>query len=179
MPRPSKLRPAQADDLRTRIHLIRGKHVMLDADLALLYGVSTKRLNEAVTRNLGRFPGDFLYRLSGAEARVLKSQFATSNVGRGGRHRSTPRAFTEQGIAMLSGVLRSPRAVAVNVAIMRAFVTLRRLRGEHADLVQRIDNLESRFDERFQVVFDAIRALHTEPTTSRRPPIGFRPRSRV
>ncbi|MGH2492165.1 MAG: ORF6N domain-containing protein [Candidatus Limnocylindria bacterium] len=102
-------------DVQGRIHLVRGARVILDADLARLYGVRTKRLNEAVSRNLQRFPNDFMFRLTRAEATLLKSQIATSKRGRGGRHRSTPRAFTEQGIAMLSSVLRSPRAVAVNV----------------------------------------------------------------
>jgi len=137
--------------LRGRIHLIRGAHVMLDADVARLYDVSTKRLNKAVGRNLQRFPNDFMFRITGAEAALLKSQIATSKPTRGGRRRSTPRAFTEQGIAMLSGVLRRPRAVAVNVELMLAFVRLRRLHGEHADLVQRIAELESRFDSRFRL----------------------------
>jgi hypothetical protein len=165
----------QKDNLQGRIHLVRGVRVMLDADLARLYGVSTKRLNEAVSRNLERFPNDFMFRLGRAEATLLKSQIATSKPGRGGRRRSTPRAFTEQGIAMLSGVLRSSRAVAVNVEIMRAFVRLRRLHGEHADLVQRIAELESRFDRRFRLVFDAIRALQAPAPDQERGPIGFRP----
>jgi hypothetical protein len=151
---------------------------MLDADLAVLYGVTTKRLNEAVSRNLERFPADFLFRLTGSEAATLKSQIATSKRGRGGRRRSTPRAFTEQGIAMLSGVLRSSRAIAVNVEIMREFVRLRRLHGEHADLVQHIEELESRFDVRFRVVFDAIRALQSLPSAPEHAPIGFRPPGR-
>jgi hypothetical protein len=168
------VRPRQEFKLQGRIHLIRGAHVMLDADLARLYGVSTRRLNEAVGRNLQRFPNDFMFRLTGAEAALLKSQIATSKPTRGGRRRSTPRAFTEQGIAMLSGVLRSPRAVAVNVEIMRAFVRLRRLDGEHADLVQRIAELESRFDNRFRLVFDAIRALQMPGPEEEHGPIGFR-----
>lgn len=168
------VRPGHGD-LQGRIHLVRGVRVILDADLARLYGVSTKRLNEAVSRNLERFPSDFMFRLSRAEAILLKSQIATSKPGRGGRHRSTPRAFTEQGIAMLSGVLRSSRAVAVNVEIMRAFVRLRRLYGEHADLVQQIAELESRFDRRFRLVFDAIRALQAPAPDNERRPIAFRP----
>jgi hypothetical protein len=150
--------------------------VILDADLARLYGVTTKRLNEAVGRNLRRFPSDFMFRLTDAETALLKSQIATSKSGRGGRRRSTPRAFTEQGIAMLSGVLRSSSAIAVNVEIMRAFVRLRRIHGEHADLVQRITELEARFDRRFRLVFDAIRALQTPASDEERGPIGFRPR---
>lgn len=169
------VRQDQKDDLQGRIHLVRGVRVILDADLARLYGVSTKRLNEAVSRNLERFPSDFMFRLGRAEATILKSQFATSKPSHGGRRRSTPRAFTEQGIAMLSGVLRSSRAVAVNVEIMRAFVRLRRLHGEHADLVQRITELESRFDRRFRLVFDAIRALQVPLAVQERAPLGFRP----
>ena len=162
-------------DLQRQIHLIRGARVMLDANLAQLYGVSTKRLNEAVGRNLQRFPDDFMFRLTRVEAALLKSQIATSKPGRGGRRRSTPRAFTEQGIAMLSSVLHAQRAIAVNVEIMRAFVRLRRLHSEHADLVQRISELESRFDRRFRLVFDAIRALQQPAPDEERGPIGFRP----
>jgi len=117
---------------------------MLDMDLARLYGVSTKTLNQAVSRNVRRFPPDFMFRLTVAEATSLKSQIVTSNLGRGGRHRSTPRAFTEQGVAMLSGVLRSPSAIAANIEIMRAFARLRRLYGEHAELTRRIDELDAK-----------------------------------
>jgi len=152
------VRPDQKDNLQGRIHLVRGVRVIL----------------EAVSRNLERFPNDFMFRLARAEATLLKSQIATSKPGRGGRRRSTPRTFTEQGIAMHSGVLRGSRAVAVNVEIMRAFVRLRRLHGEHADLVQRIAELESRFDRRFRLVFDAIRALQVPASDQERGPIGFR-----
>ena len=139
-----------------------------------IYGVTTKRLNQAVTRNVVRFPADFMFRLSGQEAGDLRSQIATSSTGHGGR-RYAPRAFTEQGIAMLSGVLRGPTAVAVNIEIMRAFVVLRRLDREHSDLARRIDELERRFDVRFKVVFDAIRQTQVPvpPPVARRP-IGFR-----
>jgi len=131
--------------------------VMLDADLAALYGVPTKRLNESVRRNRERFPDDFMFRLSAEEARGLRSQIATSRSRGWGGLRYYPFAFTEQGVAMLSSVLRSPRAIAVNVEIMRVFVRIRRLHGEHVDLAQRIDELERRFDRRFKVVFEAIR----------------------
>jgi ORF6N domain-containing protein len=171
-PRSATARPG---DIAGRVFEVRGVRVMLDQDLAGLYGVSTKRLNEAVERNLRRFPEDFMFRLSLSEYRTLKSQFATSSSGWGGRRRSTPRAFTEQGVAMLSSVLRSPRAIAVNVEIMRVFVRIRRLHGEHVDLAQRIDELERRFDRRFKVVFDAIRLLH-EPKPPQARPIGFRRR---
>jgi hypothetical protein len=149
---------------------------MLDSDLAALYGVTTGTLNQAVSRNLRRFPPDFMFRLTSAEASALKSQIVISNAGRGGR-RSTPRAFTEQGVAMLSGVLRSKSAIAVNIEIMRAFARLRRVYGEHSELTKRLDELESRFDESFRVVFDAIRSLQSPVSTARRP-IGFRPRRR-
>ena len=173
--------PRRADDLawgalRERIHVIRGQRVMLDADLAALYGVATMRLNEAVSRNRGRFPDDFMFRLTAAEAASLKSQSAISKPGRGGRHRSTPRAFTEQGVAMLSSVLRSPRAVAVNIEVMRAFVRLRRASGEYAELVRRIAELEQRFGREFALVFSAIRELQ-RPAAKPRAPIGFRPGS--
>jgi hypothetical protein len=165
------------DDVVRRIFEVRGQRVMLDADLARLYGVPTKILNQAVSRNLQRFPADFMFRLTAAETASLKSQIVTSNGRRGGRHRSTPRAFTEQGVAMLSGVLRSRGAIAVNVEVMRAFARLRRLYGEHADLTRRIDELEAKFDQSFRVVFDAIRAMQTPASTTRRP-LGFRPRRR-
>jgi hypothetical protein len=165
------------DDVVRRIFELRGQRVMLDADLARLYGVPTKILNQAVSRNLQRFPPDFMFRLTPAEAASLKSQIVTSNRGRGGRRRSTPRAFTEQGVAMLSGVLRSRGAIAVNVEIMRAFARLRRLYGEHAELTMRIDELEAKFDESFRIVFAAIRAMQTPAITPRRP-LGFRPRRR-
>ena len=133
----------QADEITRRIHVLRGERVMLDEDLAVLYGVPTKRLNEAVRRNMLRFPDDFMFRLTGDEARILKSRFATSKGAHGGRRRSTPRAFTEQGVAMLSSILRSPRAVAVNILVMRAFVRLRRAQGQYAELRQLVEELAS------------------------------------
>ena len=145
---------------------------MLDSDLAALYRVSTKVLNQAVKRNALRFPPDFAFRLAHAEALCLKSQSVTSNK-RGGRRRSQPLAFTEQGVAMLSSVLRSPRAVAVNVEIMRAFVRLRRVAISHADLARRLKRLESRYDARFRVVFEAIRRLMRPTTASLQRRIGF------
>lgn len=145
---------------------------MLDSDLALLYGVSTKALNQAVKRNASRFPADFAFRLSRDETSRLKSQTVTSN-GRGGRRRSQPFAFTEQGVAMLSSALRSSRAVSVNVEIMRAFVRLRRLAISHADLAQRLDELEARYDVQFKVVFEAIRKLMEPVPAPPRRRIGF------
>jgi hypothetical protein len=155
-----------------RIYLIRGERVMLDRDLASLYGVTTKRLNEQVARNVERFPPDFMLQLSNDEAKLLRSQFATSSSGHGGR-RFNPRAFTEQGVAMLSSVLHSARAVAVNVEIMRAFVRLRQLLSTHADLARKLEELEQKYDGQFRVVFDAIRQLMTplpDPPPKR---IGF------
>ena len=155
------------------ILLIRGHKVMLDSDLASLYEVQTKRLSEAVKRNAERFPSDFMFQLTDEEFSVLRSQFATSNTAatRGGR-RYAPYAFTEQGVAMLSSVLRSHRAVAVNVEIMRAFVRLRQMLASNVDLARKLDALEKKYDAQFKVVFDAIRQLMTPPPAPKRR-IGF------
>ncbi len=157
------------------ILLIRGQKVMLDVHLAELYGVTTKRLNEQVTRNIERFPDDFMFRLSKDEFDNLRSHFATSSWG---GHRYPPRAFTEQGVAMLSSVLRSKRAVQVNVEIMRAFVRLRRWLAGNAELARRLDELEGKYDEQFRVVFQAIRELMEPPDEpeSDRGRIGFQPK---
>jgi hypothetical protein len=152
------------------IVLVRGQKVILDRDLAELYGVLTKVLLQAVKRNKERFPSDFMFRLSKRDASNLRSQIVTSSSW-GGR-RSVPYAFTEQGVAMLSSVLRSRRAVAVNIEIMRAFVRLRRMLAEHRDLAKRIDELEERYDDKFEVVFDAIRSL-INPATNPKKRIGY------
>jgi len=155
--RPAK--PSQALLIRRverRILLIRGEKVMLDVDLAELYGVQTKMLNRAVRRNLERFPGDFMFELTSGEVTRLRCQSGTSNAARGGR-RYLPLVFTEQGVAMLSSVLRSDRAIQVNIAIMRAFVRLRALLATHKDLARRLEQLERKYDKRFRVVFVAIR----------------------
>ena len=144
---------------------------MLDADLAVLYGVSTKRLNEQVRRNRSRFPDDFMFQLTAEEIRSLRSQFATSKQGRGGR-RYAPLVFTEQGIAMLSTVLNSERAIQVNIEIMRAFVRLREMIATHKELARKLEALEKRYDAQFKVVFDASRALMAPPAPNRRK-IGF------
>jgi phage regulator Rha-like protein len=154
------------------ILLIRGQKVMLDADLAALYGVETKRLNERVKRNIERFPADFMFQLNEKEFDILKSQSATSSSGWGGR-RSLPYAFTEQGVAMLSSVLNSPRAIQVNIEIMRAFVELRRLLASHAELARKIEALERKYDEQFKVVFDAIRELMAPEKPPKSRQIGF------
>jgi len=154
------------------ILLIRGHKVMLDADLAALYGVTTFNLNKAVKRNLDRFPDDFTFQLTADEANALRFQIGMSKPkGRGGR-RYLPFVFTEQGVAMLSSVLRSRRAVLVNIEIMRAFVRLRRMLASNEDLARKLDTLERKYDAQFRVVFDAIRQLMAPPQAKRRP-IGF------
>jgi len=152
---------------------------MLDTDLAALYGVPTKALVQAVKRNLARFPADFMFHLTEQELRSLRSQIVTLNEagttsrGRGRHSKYLPYAFTEQGVAMLSSVLRSERAVQVNVEIMRAFVRLRGLIGHNRDLARRLDNLESKYDRQFKVVFDAIRELMTPIPDAPKRRIGF------
>lgn len=155
--------------IQQSILLLRGHKVMLDFDLAGLYGVETKVLNKAVKRNLARFPVDFMFELSEEEFAGLRFQFGTSRWG-GRRYR--PYAFTEQGVAMLSSVLRSGRAVNVNIEIMRAFVRLRAMLSSHEDLARRLAALEKKYDAQFKAVFDAIRELMTPPGPERRP-IGF------
>lgn len=143
--------------IEKKILLIGGQKVMLDSDLAALYGVTTKRLNEQVRRNLKRFPPDFMYQLSWEEFESLKSHFATSSSW-GGR-RTMPYVFTEQGIAMLSSVLNSARAIDVNIQIMRAFVKLREMMSSHRGLARKLSELEKKYDGQFQIVFNAIRQL--------------------
>ena len=144
------------------ILVIRGHKIMLDRDLAHLYGVTTKRLNEQVRRNASRFPDDFIFQLTAEENDSLRSQFATSKTGRGGR-RTQPNAFTEQGVAMLSSVLNSQRAIDVNIAIMRTFVKLRELLMTHKDLARKLEAMEKKYDSQFKIVFDAIRQLMQPP----------------
>src|SRR5208282_1438066 len=154
-----------------KIFFVRGTRVMLDADLARLYGVATKNLNKAVKRNASRFPADFMFQLSPTELNSLRFQTGTSKTGRGGR-RYAPYAFTEQGVAMLSSVLRSSRAVQVNVAIVRTFVRLREMLATHEELRRKIDAMEKRYDARFQAVFETIRQMLETPIPSKKP-IGF------
>jgi len=154
--------------IERRIYLIRGQKVMLDTDLADLYQAPTFRLNEQVKRNRNRFPPDFMFQLTNEEAKSLTSRFARSKEGRGGR-RTLPYAFTEQGVAMLSTVLNSDRAIQVNIVIMRAFVKLRELLFSHKEVLQKLDALERKYerhDAQIKVVFDAIRKLNR----SARPP---------
>ncbi|MBI3492325.1 MAG: ORF6N domain-containing protein [Acidobacteria bacterium] len=154
------------------ILFFRGHRVMLDTDLALLYGVETKALNQAVRRNRERFPADFMFQLSDDEAASLRSQTVTLKARRGQHRKYRPYAFTEQGVAMLSGVLKSPRAVRVNVAIMRTFVRLRALVDSRSELVKRVDALEEKYDDQFAEVFRAIRRLMAPPLPAKRR-IGF------
>ena len=184
----------QPENLAQLVFLVRGEKVLLDADLAMLYGVETGALNRAVKRNIERFPADFMLQLSPDEWEDLKCQVGISSSPasaaktqkpgtirsqisatslHGGR-RAIPYAFTEQGIAMLSSVLRSQRAVEVNIAIMRTFVQLRRLMDSNRDLARRIEAMETRYDEQFSQVFDAIKQLIAEDGTRKaKPPIGF------
>lgn len=183
------------ENLAQLVFLIRGEKVLLDADLALLYGVETGALNRAVKRNIERFPEDFMFQLSQEDWDNLKCQIGISSspampvkkkggliqsqivtaVTHGGR-RGLPYAFTEQGIAMLSSVLRSPRAVEVNIAIMRTFVQLRRLMDSNRDLARKIEALEMKYDEQFAIVFDAIKQLIADDQDRKTKPkrhIGF------
>jgi phage regulator Rha-like protein len=166
--------------IQKRILLVRERQVMLDEDLADLYGVETRRLIEQVKRNIERFPADFMFQLTKDEAAALRSQTATSGTGRGGR-RYAPYVFTEQGVAMLSGVLRSKRAVTVNIAIMRAFVELRRAATSYAAIEKRLDELEretsaklGQHDRQLDQIFQALRQLISPPPRPRRQ-VGFRP----
>ena len=151
-------RPAlvPAERIERSILSIRGHRVMIDSDLAELYGVETRALVQAVQRNRERFPDDFMFQLTREEFDHLRSQSVTSSLGWGGRL-YPPYAFTEQGVAMLSSVLRSERAVQVNIEIMRAFVRLREMLASHAELARKLDALEKKYDAQFRVVFDAIR----------------------
>jgi hypothetical protein len=162
--------------IERRIYLIRGHKVMIDVDLAELYGVPTKRLNEQVRRNSKRFPADFMFQLTKVEAEALRSQFATSKVGRGGR-RSLPYAFTEQGVAMLSSVLNSERAIEVNISIMRAFVKLRQMLESNEELNRKfaaVIRKLSTHDKYFKVVFDELKKLTEQQPTPPRKQIGFK-----
>jgi DNA-binding PadR family transcriptional regulator len=181
---------ASVIELKPAIQVIRKQRVMLSSELARLYGVPPSALMQAVKRNLLRFPSDFMFQLTETEWLSLKSQFVTSSLTsdleslksqivisnktdtkRGGA-RTAPYAFTEQGVAMLSSVLNSERAINVNIEIMRTFVKLRQLVTEHKDLTHRLDALEDRYDDQFKVVFDAIRSLMESPKPEKRP-IGF------
>ncbi|MBI3553447.1 MAG: ORF6N domain-containing protein [Elusimicrobia bacterium] len=159
------------ESIERRIFLIRGQKVMLDGHLAELYGVATKVLNRAVVRNIERFPEDFMFQLNKEEQEILRCQFGTLGWGRYSKY--LPRVFTEQGVAMLSSVLNSQRAISVNIAIMRAFVKLRQMILSHKGLARRLKELEKKYDARFKIVFDAIRLLIDESEEPKRR-IGFK-----
>lgn len=176
-----------AAELAGLIRWLRGSRVMLDRDLARLYEVEVKALNQAVRRNAARFPVDFMFRLTSAEVGALRSQTVTLELataadarqpelhrGRGRYAKYRPYAFTEQGVAMLSSVLRSKRAVLVNIEIMRTFVKLRGMLASNAELTRKLNVLEAKYDKQFKVVFDAIRELTLPPPSSKRR-IGFAP----
>jgi ORF6N domain len=190
----------QPENLAKLVFFIRGEKVLLDTDLADLYGVEARVLNQSVARNLNRFPNDFMFQLTTEEWTAMRSQIVTSSPTKGGKssqtatsshsvagltsqivmsnarggRRTLPYAFTEQGVAMLSSVLRSQRAVEVNIAIMRTFVQLRRLMDSNRDLARRIEAMETRYDEQFSQVFEAIKQLITEDKTRKaKRPIGF------
>jgi hypothetical protein len=163
--------------IERRILLIRRHKVMLDSHLAELYQVPTKRLNEAVKRNMARFPEDFMFQLTTEETDSLRSQLATSNERRGGR-RYLPFVFTEQGVAMLSTALNSERAIAVNIAIMRTFVRLRQILATHKELAERLAAMEKKYDQHFKVVFDILKQLTEPPPDPPKRAIGFLPPER-
>ena len=171
---------ASVEQIESQIFLIRGQKVMLDQDLAELYGVETKRLNEQVRRNSERFPEDFMFQLTAEEFSSLRSQIATSNnptatpAGRGGR-RHLPYAFTEHGAIMAASVLNSPRAVETSVQVVRAFVRLRQMLSTNAELSRKLAALEKKYDIQFKAVFEAIRELMTPLEPKKKRPIGFAP----
>ena len=159
------------EHIEESIFLIRGQKVMLSVHLAKLYEVEPRVLIQAVKRNIDRFPEDFMFQLSKDEFANLKSQIVISSWG--GARRSVPYAFTEQGVSMLSSVLRSKRAIQVNIAIMRAFVQLRRILASHADLARKLAALEKKYDKQFKVVFEAIQELMDPPKPEKKRTIGF------
>jgi hypothetical protein len=171
---PQHTLPLSPSVIAPKVHWIRHEKVILDFDLAALYGVETRALKQAVRRNRGRFPEDFLFVLTPDETEALVSQSVIPGHGKFGG--ADPYAFTEQGVAMLSSVLRSTRAVQVNIAIMRTFVQLRRLMDSNRDLARQIDSLEKKYDQQFRVVFDAIKRLVAEDEARKSTPrreIGF------
>jgi hypothetical protein len=159
------------ENITSKIYFIREEKVILDFDLAILYGVPVKTLKQAVRRNVKRFPSDFMFELTSSENQILRSQFVTLGWGKYSKY--LPFAFTEQGVAMLSGILNSERAINVNIAIMRAFVQMRRFIESHRDLAKKIEEMESKYDEQFRIVFETIRQMirkENEPGN----PIGYR-----
>ena len=163
-----------AERIEQAIVLIRGKKVMLDRDLAAIYAIETRALVQAVKRNRERFPADFMFQLSKAEFADWRSQVVMSNPALRMALRRRPYAFTEQGVAMLSSVLRSERAIQVNIMIMRVFVRLRIILAGNKELARKLEELEQKYDAQFRVVFEAIRRLMQPETESQKEPIGFR-----
>jgi len=160
------------------IYIIRGQKVMLDSELATLYGVKTKVLIQAVKRNKNRFPGDFMFQLTKEESKSLRSQFVTLKPGRGHHRKYLPYAFTEQGVAMLSSVLNSERAIKVNIAIMRTFIKLRQMISTHKEMRRKIEEMEKKYDKQFKIVFTALKELLDHSKEAERPKtsIGFHPK---
>jgi hypothetical protein len=156
--------------VESMIYIIREERVMLDFDLASLYGVETKQLKRSVKRNILRFPKDFMFQLTQEEGEVLRCQFGTSSWG-GSRY--SPFVFTEQGVAMLSSVLNSARAIEMNILIMRTFINLRKMMSSHEDLRKKIEEMESKYDQNFRVVFTALKKMMDEPKKPKRK-IGFK-----
>ncbi|MBF0483297.1 MAG: ORF6N domain-containing protein [Candidatus Omnitrophica bacterium] len=180
-----KTNNVEIDVIENMIYVIRGQKVMLDSDLAMLYGVETKRLKEQVKRNIKRFPIDFMFELSFEEAANLRSQIATSRLGlvnlrsqnvtsnlEHGGSRYFPYVFTEQGVAMLSSVLKSDRAIQVNISIMRTFTKLRQMMYTHKELREKIESMEKKYDKQFHVVFAALKRLFGHPEKPKNK-IGF------
>jgi hypothetical protein len=161
-----------ADDVERRIFSLRGHQVMLDADLAEMYGVGTRALNQAVRRNRDRFPADFMFRVTPEEADSLRSQFVISESGRGGR-RYLPNVSTEHGAVMLASVLNSAAAVAASILVVRAFVRLRTIVTDHKELARKLNALEHKCDRRFKIVFDSIREMLPPSAEPRQRPTGF------
>jgi hypothetical protein len=159
-------------EIQTQIHTIREQKVLLDSDLATMYQVETRTLNQAVTRNIERFPEDFMFQLTEDEYKILRSQNVILRSEHGKHRKYTPRAFTENGVAMLSSVLRSTRAIQVNIEIMRTFTQLREAALTHVELSRKLEQMETKYDQQFKVVFDALKALVTPPKTTKRK-IGF------
>jgi phage regulator Rha-like protein len=162
----------QQEVIEGKIYMIRGHKVMLDSDLAELYDVQNKVLLQAVKRNIKRFPADFMFQLKNQELAALRSQIVTLKRGRGQHRKYPPYVFTEQGVAMLSSVLNSERAIQVNIAIMRAFVKLREMLSAHKDLSRKLEQMEKKYDAQFKIVFDAIHQL-MQPHQKQKRKIGF------
>jgi phage regulator Rha-like protein len=166
---------ASVAQIESKMFMIRGQKVMLSRHLAELYEVEPRALNQAVKRNIERFPEDFMFQLTEEEDALLRSQTVTLKTGRGRHAKYLPYAFTEQGVAMLSSVLNSERAIQVNIEIMRAFVRLRQMLATNAELSKKLNALEKKYDIRFKAVFEAIHELMSPPENKKKRPIGFAP----